>query len=636
MRRRFPADGAAGQRAPPIRVLTLTVDDPPFAAMRRPGQGFIEDFRRATLEGEALEAIADDVAGFAAAVADAPEALSAAMADAADSAGGAASVPSAAFASAACTTSGRVVASDPAFSALHLPDDALTDLVRRVSAERATLSAIANDADGRPVALAIASPAAALRWPLDRRVREALTTGMAACAVLGIGAGDPHLFPRILAAWGFSPAEARLASALVETGDLRRAATRAGVGYQTARETLAAAMAKTGAPRQPEFVRQLTMLAFGDLPSSEATWPTFADAFGLTERQARLAQLVARGSTRGVAATALRTSEHTAKADLKVVYERCGVESAAALGRLVAETDALSRLAAATDVEIVGPGGHREPLRFVRRRRAQGQIAVEDHGPAAGVPVIVFHTPLNGRRLPGVLVAAMTARNLRPISVERPGFGLTSASPTESDFVDEASADLIDVLDALGLERIRILGRSAIMPLRFVGAHPERFESGVLLSAAPPGYRPRRGLLGAGASLLLDQPQLIDGFAKMMARLSSESSIERLTERSVADSPADLVAFADPDNRRDWMRASRQSSAGNGFSREIALHADGGALPPRVTDLPWAVVFGEHDPLGEGGEAGRAAWNATFPRRAGDRHPRRRAAHSHEPPRHRR
>ncbi len=595
----------------------------------RVAQRFLADLDAATRKGRALEAMVGDIDGFTAAVRVAPDALGAAMAAAADAAGGAASVPREAFASAACTAGGTIVAADPAFAAWDIPAAELAKAVRQARADGAggtplppRLSAIANDAVGRPVALAVALPDRARAWPLCVAVRTALVTGAAAYAVLGISSAEGLAWPRVFAAWGFSPAEARLARALLHSLDLRRAAQDVGVGYETARDTLASAMARTGARRQPEFVRQLALLALGDLPEHGATWQIFADAYGLSARQARLAQLIALGTTRTAAAAALGVSEHSAKADLKTVYERCGVEGqaggAAALGRIVAEVDALARLAGATDVEILPPGALSAPLRFVRRRRAPGRIAVEDHGPASGVPVIVCHVPVNGRHLPRRLVAALQAEGLRPISVERPGFGLTSAAPgpaagaAAGDVAAQAIADLIDVLDALEIARARLLGRSAWMPLAFAAAHPGRFDSGVLLSASPPDFRPQGGFYGALASVALDQPRLIDAMARMMVRLSSDRAIIRMTDKAIADCPSDVDAFADPVNRADFVRASRQSSVGDGFAREFALQARH-TIPDAARTQRWTVVFGEHDPLGSGGAKGIAAWTVALP-----------------------
>ncbi len=573
---------------------------------------FLRAFRKAAADGDALTAIADDAEGFAAALTNDPDGLASAIEDASHAAGGTASVPGAAFAAAACRRDGRLVASDPAFARFDLPADDLADAVRASGSEGRRLSAVVDDVRGRPVALAIAGGDKALAWPMGVEVRAALVSGAAEFAVLGVGPADSIDWPSVLAAWTFTAAEIRLAAALVRTGDLRLAAGEAGVAYETARETLASAMTKTGAGRQPAFVGQLVQLALGSLPDNDVTWRTFADTYGLTARQGKLGLLVALGATRATAAAGLGVSDQTAKADLKAIFERCGLESGAGLGRLVAETDALARLAGATDVEILGRGVAASPLRFVRRRRRPGRIAVEDHGPSDGLPVVVFHTPTTGRHLPRSFVQALRARGLRPISVDRPGFGLSSSTP--GDVVDEANADLIDVLDALGLARVRLLGRSITMPMRFAADHPERIDGGVLLSATPPGVRPTSGLVATAMALALDHPSLVRAFARLVTGLSSERAILRLTDRAYAESPADLAALAEPLNRADWVRASKQGASGDGFAREFILHCDGGAIPAAAYQAEWIVLVGARDVLRAGVADPAAVWRAAAPR----------------------
>ncbi len=580
--------------------------------MARPSSvRFLQAFRDSAATGRGLEVIAGDADGFASAIADDPEGMLQAIDAVAERGGGTASVPPAVFATAAVRRAGGVLASDATFDALNLPDVALADAVRRAGAARPSPSVIIDDAGGRPVAVVVAGLERAASWPLAPAVREALTAGEAAFAVMAVGPNHALDWAALFSPWTFSRPEARLAGALVRSGDLREAARVAGVSYETARETLASAMAKTGARRQPEFVRQLAQLAFGELPANDAAWKTLADAYDLSARQARLALLVTLGATRATAARALHVSDHTAKAELKVVYAQCSVASGAALGRIVAETDALSRMAAATDVEIVTRGEIATPLRFVRRRRRSGRIAVEDHGPRDGQPVVVFHAPINGRHLPRGLTAAMQAQGLRPISVERPGFGLTT--PASGEVIAESNADLIDVLDALGLGRVRLLGRSVIMPMSFAAAHAERVSGGVLLAATPPGVRSRDGLLATVAGMALDRPELVAGFARLMVGLSSERSIMSLTERSVRSSPSDLAALTVARNRLDWIRACRQSSSGDGFAREFAIHADGGGIPAGSLRTAWTVLFGSDDTLGIGVGDGVALWREAAP-----------------------
>ena len=575
-----------------------------------PAQTFLTAFRDAAASGDPLDVLADDVDGFVAALDTAPGELDAAMIEAAASAGGAASVSAAAFASAACTTDGRIVAGDPGFAAWDIPARSLAEAVRQAGPGAPRLSAIVDDVSGRPVALAVALLPRARAWPLGETVRAALESGGAAYAVLGVRAIEGAAWSEVFSAWGLSPSEGRVAAALVRTGDLRRAAAEAGITYETARDTIADAMAKTGARRQPQFVQQITTLAFGDLPANDTAWQTLADVFRLSARQARLAHLVALGATRATAASALTISDQSAKADLKVIYERCNVDGGAALSRIVAELDALTRLASATDVEIRIAGAAPEPLRFIRRRRRAGRIAVEDHGPAHGIPVIVFHTPTSGRRLARVLVETLHAAGLRPISVERPGFGLTS--PAAGDFLAEAHADLIDVLDALSIKRTRLLGLASILPLMFAGAHPERCERGVMITSAPPGFAAQGGAFGAVARMALTRPGVVDSFVRMFTRLSNDTTIERMTEQAVAGSSSDLAAFADPTNRRDYIRASRQAWSGEGMAREFVFHAGGGAAPVALPHQDWTILFGDQDGLKIKGDPA-VAWRAVLP-----------------------
>jgi pimeloyl-ACP methyl ester carboxylesterase len=574
-------------------------------------EGFIRKFRAAAADGTALEAIAADVVGFSRSLADQPDDLDVAMAKVSDAAGGVGSVPAEAFAAAACTADGCVLAADPSFVAWEISEADLADAVKRVTATGPRLSAIARNRHGQPVALAIATASRAGAWPLSDGVRAAVDGGPGRFAILGARAASDYAWPDILAAWRFTRSETRLLGALVRSGDLRAAASDAGIGYETARKVVASAMAKTGARRQPELIRDLAMLAYGELPARDLTWRTFADAYQLTHRQAQLAQLVAVGLTRQAAASQLRISMQTAKAELKIVFEICQIGSAAALGQLVAEVDALTRLAAAADVEIVGRGNQRDLLRFVRRRASAGRIAVQDHGPPENLPVICFHTPTTGRHQPAVLVRALQARGLRPISIERPGFGLTSEAA--GDPVADAASDVRDVLDELGLAQVRLLGRSCVMAIGFAAAYPERVSRGVLLSTAPPGMRPTRGLFGRFGDLAIDTPWMVAGFARLLVRFSSDTAIMRIAERGLGDCPADIAAFADPANRSDYIRATRQLSTSAGLARELAIHAAGVVVPPAAAAVDWTIVIGARDALVSNPELGRAAWQAALP-----------------------
>ena len=64
----------------------------------------------------------------------------------------------------------------------------------------------------------------------------------------------------LVQSYGFTPAEARLAAALVGGMSLREASDTLGVAYSAVRSQLRSVFAKTGVNRQAELIRMLTML----------------------------------------------------------------------------------------------------------------------------------------------------------------------------------------------------------------------------------------------------------------------------------------------------------------------------------------------------------------------------------------
>ncbi len=569
---------------------------------------FIEALRAAP-PGRALELLRDDE-GFAAAVAFAPEALAQALAEAA--AGAPADVAAGAFLCAACDDTGRVILADPGFTALGVdPQDIAAAVEARLS--KGQRSAPASDRAGRPTALAVGAAAEAAGWPMTGPVRDLLRSGGASHCVLAFRPANDALL-EVAAAYGLTGLETRVTAALLRHDDLRAAAAATGVAYETAREAIESAMRKAGARRQPDLVRKLTLTASGEMPQAGVGgegWRALADMFELSPRQARVAWAVGHGATRAEAARAVGASQHAVKSDLQTVHLACGAMGAG-LGRLIGEIDALTRLATATDIETPEPAPRR--LRFVGRNRSPGRIAVEDHGPNDWPAVVVFHSTTNGRRLPGRLVRALHARRLRPISVERPGFGLTTPLPAAAAAMPlrEAAEDLADVLDALGIARVRVLGRSCVAAQAFVAAYPELVEHGVLLGPTPtdPALRRRDGLFGAIAALVIERPALIEAFAGFFASGAKGRDIERLSRRTVQGCPADLAALDDPECLADHVRATRQAAIGvSGFARELAGNAEAEALS--FSAFPWTIMIGAHDPLYT--VTDERAWEATMP-----------------------
>ncbi len=566
--------------------------------MNQRAQDFLDRFRRADRDDRLLDALTDDHDGLGAAMAEAPDDLLA-MATAAGVVGGPpVDLHPDSFASAACDRSGMVTAADARFRDWLGGIDPLAAVVRTVGADRPCVSAIADDRTGRPVAVAAATLAVARRWPLAPEVRAALDKGNGEFAVVAFRPGRPA-WDHGARAFGLSPQESRLAEALARRGDLQRAAADVGVAYETARKLVGTAMRKTGAARQTDLVSRVLAISAGALHVPEDSPALFADLFGLNRRQADLAQAVAHGATREAAARALGVSKDSAKTDMKVVFQACGVANAVDLARIVAEVDALAGLSTACSVDIEPPGTAAEPLRLIARRGRPGRIAVNDHGPARGRPLLLFHTGVSGRHQPPRFIAALQAAGWRPVAFDRAGYGLTD--PADGCPYAAAAADALDVLDALAIDRATLLARSgSTAAITVAAAHPQRIAGGVLIAPDPPFELDSRnsGLMGRGKALFFGSAPLAAAFARILSRRTSSAMIERMLRQSVAGSAIDEAALNDAENMAALVRGSRQSALGmHGFLAEMQAHGRGARPPRLVTAAHWIVLTGEHDPL---------------------------------------
>ncbi|NML07500.1 alpha/beta fold hydrolase [Sphingomonas sp. G-3-2-10] len=575
---------------------------------------FLDRFRTLERHEAPLALFADDPEGFAAAIDNAPaEFAESVEAAAARVPGWIAELNHGAFASAACNARGQVVVADKSFRAWFDDDDPIGSVIRRVDDGEPYLSVLAQDGNGRPVALAAGGSRAVARWPLGEAVRAALADGRASHAVVGFRP-DSGGWERIARVHGWTLSETRLVAALAREGDLPAAARSLGIAHETARKQVASAMEKCGARRQTDLVREAFRLAAGDLRAPANVDRLFADLFDLTERQARAARGIAHGGTRPAVAKAMGVSEHAVKADLKIVYVACGVEAAVDLARIVAEVEALAGLATACDVALNIGQAVNDPLKLIPRGWAPGRIAVADHGPDTGFPVVILQVNVMGRAISQRFIATLQAAGLRPIAFDRAGFGLTDF--VEGDPYRTATHDIDTILDALGIEQALLLSRGfSTGAITAAEAMPDRIRGGVLLGPDPPVEldRVRSGMMGAGRKLFYDNPRLAAGFTRLLAHRTSSESIARMMRESVNGSAIDLAALDDPEELATIVRAGRQSALGmHGFLNEILTHGAGARAPVLLDGSNWTIAYGQRDPLYRFDEA-EAHWRATLP-----------------------
>ena len=120
--------------------------------------------------------------------------------------------------------------------------------------------------------------------------------------------------------------------------------------------------------------------------------------------------------------------------------------------------------------------------------RAAGVLHAYDSGPDAAAPfTLVWHhgSPQTGAPLEPVLSAA-AARGIRVVSYGRPSYGGSTARPGRD--VASASADVVAIADALGLDRLAMMGASGGGPHALAPAAlaPERVAGAVTLGGPAP------------------------------------------------------------------------------------------------------------------------------------------------------
>ena len=202
-------------------------------------------------------------------------------------------------------------------------------------------------------------------------------------------------------------------------------------------------------------------------------------------------------------------------------------------------------------------------------------------------------------------VVPLLAPQARLVMIDLRGFGWSDAPPGRYDKQTLAD-DLLAVLDALGLERVRLMAHDWSAWSGFLAclAAPERFEAFLALGAPRPGGRPSARQL---REVWRFAYQVVIAAPVLGRRLVADATfIERTIMAGVvrrdAFTPDDLRAFAavlaEPARTRASVRLYRTFLA-----REVARS------PRRRLRVPTRIVVGSRDPaipavLLEGAERG--------------------------------
>ena len=418
--------------------------------------------------------------------------------------------------------------------------------------------------------------------------------------------------------FGISPASSRALVALFQTGDVRSAASVAGISYETAREYLDGARAQVGAGN---LQRLVTLIGLGIVRTdsdAEESDHLLAFAYGLSERQMRIAGLIANGVTRREVATMLTMSGALVKKELAIVFTAIGVTSAVALARAMME---LRLLAIAMEYE---DSGHPFPAPFhhsLLKQTGDGRIiAANDYGPPSGLPTLVLHSSMTSRPVNRALVEALQNAGFRPVSLDRPGFGDTASAPETcqgTDYFDLAARDMIEFCAVMGWSKVRLVSRGAAQVITALHRiRPDLIEAAVVMNPDPDANSSSRrtGFLAAMKKNFVRRPWAVS----MMARWVAQSmTFERLRDnvmRSVQGCPVDEQVMDRPANMADYYRgvAAFRSGKLDGFVAEQAALATMDKPAPLLGTPHFTLLVGEQDSIHDPAET-LAYWREILP-----------------------
>ncbi len=189
-------------------------------------------------------------------------------------------------------------------------------------------------------------------------------------------------------------------------------------------------------------------------------------------------------------------------------------------------------------------------------------LGYAESGAPAGWPLFFFHgSPGSRLECRYFDEDALVRLNIRLITPDRPGFGLSDFQPKRA--ICDWPADVIALAGALGVERFGVLGISGGSPYAAVCARmvPERLTAVAIVSGVAPNVPGATGGMGSGRYLLALarwSPRLAGLFLGQMAvGLRHPDRMMAMVMKSMP--PSDRELLAQPAVQRIFLAALREA-----------------------------------------------------------------------------
>lgn len=196
-----------------------------------------------------------------------------------------------------------------------------------------------------------------------------------------------------------------------------------------------------------------------------------------------------------------------------------------------------------------------------------GELAFLEHGPVDGHTVVGLHSTPGGRHSAIPALEVLSDLNLRYLTFDRPGYGLSPRRSGRS--ITSVTGDILAVADAAGTDQFSVIGGSggSAYAVAVAALHPERVASVSLV--VPTAPRLGDPAMGSDAWFAGVNPQM--------------SQLHRL-------------AIDDPARLRDALSEQKELAEDLGGIEDdlVSLHQDWG-FDLREVNAPTAIWFGVQD-----------------------------------------
>jgi DNA-binding CsgD family transcriptional regulator/pimeloyl-ACP methyl ester carboxylesterase len=322
------------------------------------------------------------------------------------------------------------------------------------------------------------------------------------------------------------------------------------------------------------------------------------EAFGLTDAEVEIAQLLYEYSDPAAVADARGTSLRTVRNQLQQIFDKTQASGQVELVRLLA-------LLCANTADRASPqAGWQDPLGRERifEDRLGRRIAYSWMGKEGGRPALLIHGPLSGYVLANEIEEAVTAAGIQIFTLCRPGFG--NSDPAKGDALEDgvnailALADHLDFRDCLGIGIVNGLVPLIEAAAQAKGRFGRLLGIGSTFPLSPANMKHLPPVQRTVFALAYRRAKALDVIIAAGLRLARRYGVEFVLARATASSKADREALFNPDNLGRVMASASMVIAqdGSAFTRDLSLMFHD-FRPALAQACPLHILAGEVDPI---------------------------------------